>query len=57
MDTEKHGNIAVFLYLMSLLFVVVYKIIKDASYLDIIYLVVVVCCVLKFLIIMHDKRK
>lgn len=57
MDTEKHGNIAVFIYLMSLLFVVVYKIIRDASYLDIIYLVVVVCCVLKFLIIIHDKRK
>ena len=57
MDTEKHGNIAVFIYLISLLFIVVYKIIRDASYLDIIYLVVVVCCVLKFLIIMHDKRK
>lgn len=57
MDTEKHGDIAVLIYLMLLLAFVIYNIIKHVSCLDLIYLVVVVCCVLKFFIITYNKRK
>ena len=57
MDTNKHGEVAVLIYLFLLLFFVVINLINKMSYFDLGYLIVVLCCVLKYLLIIRDKRK
>ena len=57
MDTKKHGYMAVLIYLILLLLFVIINLINKINLIDLGYLIVVVCCVLKFLIIVHsDKR-
>ena len=56
-DTNKHGEVAVLIYLFLLLFFVVINLINKMSYFDLGYLIVVLCCVLKYLLIIRDKRK
>ena len=58
MQAEKHLNkAAVLTYFGFLLFCVVGSLIENASFNDIIYLVVVLCCVLKYLIIIKFSKK
>lgn len=56
MQKEKHEGIAVFMYLGVLLFITIINLFDfdKASFLDMIYLVVVLSCVLKLFLI---KRK
>ena len=57
MQSEKHLNAAVLLYLFSLLILVVFNMIDEISIIDVGYLVVLLCCVLKFFLIMREERK
>lgn len=54
MQKERHAEIGILIYLCVLLFFTLINIIEDGSYLDVLYLIVVLCCVLKFLIIMKN---
>ena len=56
MQKEKHEGIAVFMYLGVLLFITIINLFDfdKASFLDMIYLVVVLSCVLKFLFLYND---
>lgn len=58
MQTEKHlDKAAVLIYFGFLLCCVVGSLIDSASFNDIIYLVVVICCVLKYLMIIKRSKK
>lgn len=52
MQKEKHAEVVILIYLCGLLLITLINIIEDGSYFDVLYLIVVLCCVLKFLIIM-----
>ena len=58
MHTEKQlDNAVLLIYFVFLLCLVVGSIIKDASFNDAIYLVIVVCCILKYLMILKNSKK
>ena len=57
MQREKHLDTAVLVYLFVILTFITINIINSVSICDLVYLVVVVCCVLKYFIIVHDCRK
>ena len=57
MQSEKHLNTAVLVYLLLLLVLVIVNLINDGTILDVMYLVCVVCCVLKYFLIIKENRK
>lgn len=57
MDTEKHLDAAILIYLFILLLFVGINLINKVNIFDVMYLVVVVCCVLKYFIIICNNRK
>lgn len=57
MDTEKHLDAAILIYLFILLLFVGINLINKVNIFDVMYLVVVVCCVLKYFIIIRNNRK
>ena len=57
MQSEKHFNVAVLGYISLLLIVVIGNIKRGGNILDIIYIVVLVSCVLKFLMVVRNSRK
>lgn len=57
MNREKHEELAVLMYLGALIIMVVMNMIESISLFDIAYLFVVVCCVLKFFLIIKKSRK
>lgn len=57
MNREKHEELAVLIYLGALIVMVVMNLIKSASLFDMAYLFIVVCCVLKFFLIIKKNRK
>ena len=57
MPREKHVETAVLLYFGLLLIMVVGNLLNKISLFDIVYLVVVLCCVLKYFIIVRDNKK
>ena len=54
MDAEKHLDAAILIYLFILLLFVGINLINKVNIFDVMYLVVVVCCVLKYFIIIRD---
>lgn len=56
-DTKKHKDMAVLIYLFSLLLFVIMNLINNINFVDLGYLVVVLCCVLKLLIVIRNKGK
>ena len=57
MQDEKQLNNAFLGYLIILVILVGYNLFDIASIVDIIYLVVVVSCFVKYLLIVNEKRK
>ena len=57
MQNEKHLDSAVLIYLFLLLSLVVINLISKINLFDLVYLVVVLCCVFKYFIIVYDNRK
>ena len=57
MQKGKHLDSAVLIYLFLLLGLVVINLISKINLFDLVYLVVVLCCVFKYFIIVHDDRK
>ena len=57
MNREKHEELAVLMYLGALIVMVVMNLVKSASLFDMAYLSIVVCCVLKFFLIIKKSRK
>lgn len=51
MQKEKHVDVAVIIYMVMLMVIVVFNMLKGVRVLDIIYLITLVCCVCKLLII------
>ena len=57
MQCEKHLDNAVLIYLFLLITFVVIKMLDDCCIFDIIYLITLVCAVIKCLMIMKECRK
>lgn len=57
MQNEKHLDSAVLIYLFLLLGLVVINLIDKIDLFDLVYFVVVLCCVFKYFIIIYDNRK
>ena len=57
MQSEKHLDTAVLLYLFLLLIFVIVNMTQGINILDLIYLIVVLCCVLKYFIIKNNRKK
>lgn len=57
MPDKKHAERAILIYFAILLLTVVSHLLKSKSVIDIVYLVVVVSCVLKFFIIVRDNKE
>ena len=57
MQSEKHLDNAVLIYLFLLIILVVVNMLDDVSIFDVIYLVALVCSVLKYFMIMRENRK
>lgn len=57
MQKKKHEEIAVFMYLFVLLFVVVINLFSSITFFDLAYLFVVVCCFFKFFLIFKNSRE
>lgn len=57
MQSEKHINAAVLIYLLLLSILAIVNLVRKGNVLDVIYLVVIVCCVFKYFMIVHEDRK
>lgn len=57
MQKEKHFDTAVLMYFGFLLFIVLINLISKVSFIDLVYLFVVVCCVFKYFIIVRDSKR
>lgn len=57
MQSEKHLNNAVFIYLFILILIVVINMVKNISILDVVYLVALICSVFKYYLILQEDRK
>ncbi len=56
-DTRKHGEVAVLIYLFLLLLFVIINLIDKINIFDLGYFIIVFCSVLKFLFVIRGKRK
>jgi len=57
MQSEKHLDGAVLIYFFLLLVIAIINFVSMINLFDLIYLVVVICCVFKYFIIIYDNRK
>ena len=57
MQSDKHLDKAVFIYLLVLIMIVVLKMLGGINILDVIYLITLVCSVLKCIMIVRADRK
>ena len=57
MQKEKHFNLAIILYFLSLLIVPIVKMIEDFSYIDVVYSVVLIWGIIKVVIITIEERR
>jgi len=57
MPSEKHFSTAVLLYLFLLLVLVIINLINKIDVFNIIYLIALVCCVLKYFMVMNSGRE
>ena len=57
MQKEKHLDNAVLIYFIILIIVVIINMIKNIDFLDIVYLVALLCSVLKYFLIVNEDRK
>ncbi|MDO4394450.1 MAG: hypothetical protein Q4C23_00520 [Mycoplasmatota bacterium] len=57
MPDKKHAERAILIYFGVLLLMVISHLIRSKSVIDLVYLVVVVSCVLKFFIIVRDNKE
>jgi L-asparagine transporter-like permease len=57
MQKEKHLDNAVLIYFIILIIVVIFNMIKNIDFLDIVYLVALLCSVLKYFLIVNEDRK
>ncbi len=51
MQNEKHAEVAILMYLGGLIFITLINMFKEVSFLDVVYLIVVLSCVLRYLVI------
>lgn len=57
MQIEKHLNNAVLIYLFLLIGLVIKNMFDNACFMDVIYLVALICAILKYFIILNKIRK
>lgn len=57
MQSDKHLDNAVLIYFIILIIVVIINMIKNIDFLDIVYLIALLCSVLKYLLIVCEDRK
>ena len=57
MQSDKHLDNPVLLYLFLLILFVVINMFNDVDIFDVIYLVVLLCSVLKYFMVMRENRK
>jgi len=57
MQMEKHSEAAFLIYFVLLLLLVTTGMFSEINIVNIVYLVVVVCCSLKFILIVNKDRK
>ena len=57
MQSDRRLNSAVLIYLLVLIMVVIKKMIDSINMLDVVYLVALLSCILKFLIVVREDRK
>ena len=57
MNDEKHNSNAVLIYLLLLIMFVISNMIKEVTILDVIYLIALVCSVLKYFMVVRENRK
>ncbi len=57
MQSDKHLNGAVFIYFLVLIMMVILNMLKGINMLDVIYLITLICCSLKCMIIVRADRK
>jgi len=57
MQKERYLNHMLLVYIMFLLIFAVINVISSVSILDVMYLIVVICCVFKYLFVIHEVRK
>lgn len=57
MQSDKHLLNVIFIYLSILMAIVLFNMIHQISMLDIIYLITLLCSVLKYVMVVHGSRK
>ena len=57
MQSEKHLNLAVLLYLFSLMILAIANMIDNFSIIDVVYLIVLICGVFRIIFAIREERK
>ena len=57
MEKEEHHERAVLIYLLALITFVILRILKEVTILDVIYLITLICAVIKYFLIVREIRK
>ena len=57
MQSDRHLNLAVLIYLLILIMVVIVKMVDSINMLDVVYFVALLSCILKFFMIVREDRK
>ncbi len=57
MEEKEHKERIILVYFLLLIAFVIYKMTKEVTILDVIYLIALVCAVIKYFMIMHEIRK
>ena len=57
MNEEKHHERAILIYFLLLIVFVISNMMKEVTILDVIYLIALVCSVLKYFMIVREMRK
>ena len=56
-EQEKHHERAILIYFLALIVLVISNMIKEVTFLDVIYLIALVCSVVKYFMIVREMRK
>jgi len=57
MEKEEHHERAVLIYLLALITFVILRILNEVTILDVIYLITLICAVIKYFLIVREIRK
>ena len=57
MQKEKHANVVVIVYFLSLLMIAVVNMIESFSYVDVVYAVIVFCSIIRVIFITIEERR